>query len=71
MVISRNIEYPKARQQGTMELNKVTPPYESQKPLMPNIHRKLGTLKHQSPHRVSYQAHIPPTQDWVRQLDIY
>ena len=70
-MVSNNIEYPKIRQQGTMQTYNTFPVHGSKVNSLKTIHSTLGDIKHMAPHRVSYQAHIPAQQDWLKQLDLY
>jgi len=70
-MVSNNIEYPKVRQHGTMEIYNTLPAHGSKLNTLTTIHKTLDDVKHMAPHKVSYQAHIPAQQDWLRQLDLF
>jgi hypothetical protein len=70
-MISSNIEYPKVRQQGTMQIYNTFPAHASKVNSLKTIHNTLGDVKHMAPHKVSYQAHIPDQQEFLKMLDLY
>jgi hypothetical protein len=70
-MVPNNIEYPKVRQQGTMQIYNTRPVHASKVNALKTAHNTLGDTKYMKPHKVNYQAHIPTQQDWLKQLDLY
>ena len=71
MLVSSSIQFPKSRQQGTMEIPQVFTTHPSKVNPFKTIQAMSPETRYIAPHKVPLQAHIPTEQDWMKQLDIY
>ena len=71
MLVSSSIQFPKSRQQGTLQIPQVFPVHPSKVNPFKTIQAMSPETRYIAPHKVPLKAHIPDEKNWVKQLDIY